>query len=139
MINEEIATIFENMSRVLSFKGGDRFRIMAYQRAALSLRDLKEKQPQRKAGLMTSQVSEPIWRRCFSVQQGDGLPRFLLSVAQLEYVRYGVFVARRAWVQPQSVVNYVAMGQTSTLVATYARHKHQSLCVIPSFYDPKAC
>jgi DNA polymerase (family 10) len=42
MINEEIATIFENMSRVLSFKGGDRFRIMAYQRAALSLRDLKE-------------------------------------------------------------------------------------------------
>ena len=39
MINEEIATIFENMSRVLSFKGGDRFRIMAYQRAALSLRD----------------------------------------------------------------------------------------------------
>jgi DNA polymerase (family 10) len=42
MINEEIATIFDNMSRVLSFKGGDRFRIMAYQRAALSLRDLKE-------------------------------------------------------------------------------------------------
>ena len=69
MINEEIATIFENMSRVLSFreasryrarasrKGGDRFRIMAYQRAA---------------------------------------------------------------------------------VATNARRKHQSLCVIPSFYDPKA-
>jgi DNA polymerase (family 10) len=27
------------------------------------------------------------------------------SVLQLEYVRYGVFVARRAWVQPQSVVN----------------------------------
>jgi DNA polymerase (family X) len=42
MINDEIATIFENMSRVLSFKGGDRFRIIAYQRAALSLRDLKE-------------------------------------------------------------------------------------------------
>jgi DNA polymerase (family 10) len=42
MIKDEIATIFENMSRVLSFKGGDRFRIMAYQRAALSLRDLKE-------------------------------------------------------------------------------------------------
>ena len=54
MINDEIATIFENMSRVLSFleasryrarasrKGGDRLRIMAYQWAALSLRDLKE-------------------------------------------------------------------------------------------------
>ena len=27
------------------------------------------------------------------------------SVSQLEYVRYGVYVARRAWVQPQSVVN----------------------------------
>jgi DNA polymerase (family 10) len=27
------------------------------------------------------------------------------SVSQLEYVRYGVFVARRAWVQPGSVVN----------------------------------
>jgi DNA polymerase (family 10) len=27
------------------------------------------------------------------------------SVTQLEYVRYGVYVARRAWVQPQSVVN----------------------------------
>lgn len=42
MINEEIATIFDNMARVLSFKDADRFRIMAYQRAALSLRDLKE-------------------------------------------------------------------------------------------------
>jgi hypothetical protein len=50
MINDEIATIFENMSGVLSFleasryrarasrKGGDRFRIIAYQRAALSPR-----------------------------------------------------------------------------------------------------
>jgi DNA polymerase (family 10) len=27
------------------------------------------------------------------------------SVPQLEYVRYGVYVARRAWVQPQNVVN----------------------------------
>jgi DNA polymerase (family 10) len=42
MINDEVATIFENMSRVLSFKSGDRFRIIAYQRAALCLRDLKE-------------------------------------------------------------------------------------------------
>jgi DNA polymerase (family X) len=42
MINEKIATNLENMSHVLSFKGSDRFRIMAYQRAALSLRDSKE-------------------------------------------------------------------------------------------------
>jgi DNA polymerase (family 10) len=27
------------------------------------------------------------------------------SVTQLEYVRYGVYVARRAWVQPQNLVN----------------------------------
>jgi DNA polymerase/3'-5' exonuclease PolX len=37
MIHEEIASTFENMFRVLSLKGGDRFRITAYQRAALSL------------------------------------------------------------------------------------------------------
>jgi histidinol phosphatase-like PHP family hydrolase len=27
------------------------------------------------------------------------------DASQLEYVRYGVYVARRAWVQPQNVVN----------------------------------
>jgi DNA polymerase (family 10) len=42
MINEEIAAIFEKMARVLAFKDEDRFRIMAYERAARSLRDLKE-------------------------------------------------------------------------------------------------
>ncbi len=42
MINEEIAEIFEKMARTLAFKGEDRFRILAYERAALSLRDLKE-------------------------------------------------------------------------------------------------
>ncbi len=42
MLNEEIARIFENMARVLAFKGGDRFRIGAYERAAVSLRDLDE-------------------------------------------------------------------------------------------------
>jgi DNA polymerase (family X) len=42
MINEEIATIFERMSRVLAFKGADRFRILAYDRAARSLRDLED-------------------------------------------------------------------------------------------------
>jgi DNA polymerase/3'-5' exonuclease PolX len=34
MINEEIADIFEKMSRVLAFKGANRFRTLAYERAA---------------------------------------------------------------------------------------------------------
>lgn len=42
MVNEEIARIFERMARVLAFKGQDRFRIMAYERAAVSIRDLEE-------------------------------------------------------------------------------------------------
>ncbi len=42
MLNEEIARIFERMARVLAFKGGDRFRITAYERAAVSIRDLEE-------------------------------------------------------------------------------------------------
>jgi len=42
MINEDIARIFERMARVLAFKGEDRFRIMAYERAAVSIRDLEE-------------------------------------------------------------------------------------------------
>ncbi len=42
MLNEEIARIFERMARVLAFKDQDRFRIMAYERAAVSIRDLKE-------------------------------------------------------------------------------------------------
>jgi len=40
MVNEEIADIFENMSRVLAFKGANRFCALAYERAARSLRDL---------------------------------------------------------------------------------------------------
>jgi DNA polymerase (family 10) len=42
VINEEVARIFERMARVLAFKGEDRFRIMAYERAAVSIRDLKD-------------------------------------------------------------------------------------------------
>jgi len=42
MLNEEVARIFENMARVLAFKGQDRFRIMAYERDAVSLRDLDQ-------------------------------------------------------------------------------------------------
>jgi DNA polymerase (family 10) len=42
MLNEEIARIFERMARVLAFRGKDRFRIMAYERAAISIRDLQE-------------------------------------------------------------------------------------------------
>jgi DNA polymerase (family 10) len=42
MINEEIAEIFDKMSRVLAFKGANRFRVLAYERAARSLRDLEE-------------------------------------------------------------------------------------------------
>ncbi len=40
MVNEEIAEIFDRMSRVLAFKGKDRFRMLAYERAAGSLRAL---------------------------------------------------------------------------------------------------
>jgi DNA polymerase (family X) len=42
MINEEIADIFEKMSRILAFKGANRFRSLAYERAARSLRDTEE-------------------------------------------------------------------------------------------------
>lgn len=42
MLNEEIAHIFESMARVLAFRSKDRFRIMAYERAAVSIRDLEE-------------------------------------------------------------------------------------------------
>lgn len=40
--NEEIAHIFEKMSRVLALKGKDRFRVLAYQKAAQSIRDLEQ-------------------------------------------------------------------------------------------------
>ncbi|HSM87864.1 MAG TPA: DNA polymerase/3'-5' exonuclease PolX [Candidatus Limnocylindrales bacterium] len=40
--NEEIACIFEKMSRVLALKGKDRFRVLAYQKAAQSIRDLEQ-------------------------------------------------------------------------------------------------
>lgn len=42
MLNEEVARIFERMAHVVAFKGGSRFRVMAYERAAVSIRDLKE-------------------------------------------------------------------------------------------------
>lgn len=42
MLNEEVARIFERMARVLAFRAEDRFRIMAYERAAVSIRDLEE-------------------------------------------------------------------------------------------------
>jgi DNA polymerase (family 10) len=41
MINEEVANIFERVGRVLSYKGKDRFRALAYERAARSLRGLE--------------------------------------------------------------------------------------------------
>lgn len=41
MINEEIAQIFEKMSHVPAFKGADRFCVLAYDRAATSLRDFE--------------------------------------------------------------------------------------------------
>jgi DNA polymerase/3'-5' exonuclease PolX len=41
-MNEEIAEIFDRMSRVLAFKGKDRFRTLAYERAASSLRSLDQ-------------------------------------------------------------------------------------------------
>jgi DNA polymerase (family X) len=42
MVNQEIAEIFDHMSRVLTFKGKDRFRALAYERAAGSLRGLDQ-------------------------------------------------------------------------------------------------
>jgi DNA polymerase (family 10) len=42
MVNEEIAEIFDRMARVLAFKGKDRFRALAYDRAASSLRGLEQ-------------------------------------------------------------------------------------------------
>jgi DNA polymerase (family X) len=42
MINQEIAEIFDRMSRVLAFKGKDRFRALAYERAAGSLRGVEQ-------------------------------------------------------------------------------------------------
>ncbi len=42
MLNEDVARIFERMARVLAFRGKDRFRVMAYERAAVSIRDLEE-------------------------------------------------------------------------------------------------
>ena len=40
--NEDIARIFEKMSRVLSLKGQNRFRILAYENAARSIRELDD-------------------------------------------------------------------------------------------------
>jgi DNA polymerase (family 10) len=40
--NQDVARIFEKMSRVLSLKGEDRFRIIAYENAARSIRELDE-------------------------------------------------------------------------------------------------
>jgi len=40
--NEDIARIFEKMSRVLALKEKDRFRILAYEKAAQAIRDLDE-------------------------------------------------------------------------------------------------
>jgi DNA polymerase (family X) len=41
VVNQEIARVFERMAKVLAFKGENRFRVLAYERAAESLRDLK--------------------------------------------------------------------------------------------------
>ena len=40
--NDGIADVFEKMSRVLALKGKDRFRILAYEKAAQSIRDLDQ-------------------------------------------------------------------------------------------------
>ena len=41
MINEEIANIFERVGQTLEFRGKDRFRALAYERGARSLRGLE--------------------------------------------------------------------------------------------------
>lgn len=42
MMNQEIAEIFDRMARVLALKGKDRFRALAYERAAGSLRGIEQ-------------------------------------------------------------------------------------------------
>jgi DNA polymerase (family 10) len=42
MLNGEIATIFERMARLLAYKQADRFRIIAYERAAVAIRQAED-------------------------------------------------------------------------------------------------
>lgn len=42
MVNDEIAAIFERMAQALTFQAKDRFRALAYDRAAVSLRSLEQ-------------------------------------------------------------------------------------------------
>ena len=42
MLNEEIATIFERMARVLAYKQANRFRTIAYERAATAIRQAED-------------------------------------------------------------------------------------------------
>ena len=42
MVNEEIARIFERTARLLAFKQADRFRIVAYERGAVSVRNAED-------------------------------------------------------------------------------------------------
>ncbi len=42
MVNEEIANLFERMAHVLAFREADRFRIIAYERAAASIRQAED-------------------------------------------------------------------------------------------------
>jgi DNA polymerase (family X) len=52
MTNLEIADTFEKMARVIAFKGGDRFRIIAYERAGATLRDIEDLEARAAAGTL---------------------------------------------------------------------------------------
>lgn len=42
MVNEEVAAIFERMARVLAYKQANRFRVIAYERAAVAIRQAED-------------------------------------------------------------------------------------------------
>lgn len=112
MVNEEIARIFERMARILDFKQADRFRTVAYERAAVSVRDAEDLAVvDRNIALEVSGA----WQRldlndvmARTAQQAGALLAIgsdAHSAGQMDHVRYGVTQARRGWVASESVIN----------------------------------
>lgn len=116
MINEEIAQIFEKMSHVPAFKGADRFCVLAYDRAATSLRDFESDKVVRAA--VDRHVALEVNGSPFRLDLTDTMARAAVeagavlainsdahSASQLELIRFGVYQARRGWVEARNVVN----------------------------------
>src|SRR5215813_1513208 len=96
MVNREIAEIFDRMARTLSFKGKDRFRALAYERAASSLKgldqDLTKLAGERKlekipgighdlAGMIEEYIDTGRIRRC--EREMRGVPNALLEMMDI--------------------------------------------------------